>query len=144
MDSGRELDVLVQKALGITWDETRCRICGWTLKAPFCITGSCSLRPAPDRRADAPLNYSTDIARAWMVVEYVVSNLIRPDPYQRVRWAGPLYKNTAQYLTTEGYPLGTECWYVQVEKAGFREWVCAETAPLAICRAFIRLMEMEV
>jgi len=71
----RELDATVaEKVMGFVWDESRCRICGW----PFgdgvadCTKDSCSLRPTPKRRADAPAHYSTSIADAWLVVEEMI------------------------------------------------------------------------
>lgn len=76
MEAGRELNALVEAhVIGIAWDETRCRVCGWPLaNDPFtasggCLPGSCSMRPVPERRADEPAPYSTDIAVAWQVAE---------------------------------------------------------------------------
>ncbi|OPX96073.1 MAG: hypothetical protein A4E60_03517 [Syntrophorhabdus sp. PtaB.Bin047] len=43
------------------FDETRCRVCGWPLKQTIeegCTAESCSMRPAPQRRADEPPDYS--------------------------------------------------------------------------------------
>ncbi len=50
----------VHAALGRKWDEWRCRICGWQLKESIedgCTVESCSLRPAPEKRADEPPPY---------------------------------------------------------------------------------------
>src|ERR1051326_7076061 len=47
------------------WDESRCRICGWPLVADMregCTAESCSLRPAPERRADEPQDFFTSEA----------------------------------------------------------------------------------
>ncbi len=75
---GRELDALVaEKVMGLVWDESRCRICGWPLE-PWdgtgeiptgCVLESCSQRPAPSTRADVPAKYSTSIGIVWLVVE---------------------------------------------------------------------------
>jgi len=73
MKAGRELDALVaEKVMGLAWDESRCRICGWGLKGSVdggCVIDNCCERPAPMKRADEPGRYSTDIAIAWKVVE---------------------------------------------------------------------------
>lgn len=53
------------------WDESRCRICGWTLKQNIkdgCIAISCSLRPPPARRADEPPDfYANESANATLI-----------------------------------------------------------------------------
>src|SRR4051812_18403836 len=70
--SDEELDVLVaEKVMGFTWEECRCRRCGWikTLSnKDGCTDGNCSRRPVPKRRADAVVKYSSDIAPAFEVV----------------------------------------------------------------------------
>ncbi len=46
---------------GRDFDKTRCRVCGWPLKQTVeegCTTESCSMRPAPQRRADEPPDFS--------------------------------------------------------------------------------------
>lgn len=62
----REIDAAVDlHAFGRTWDEMRCRVCGWPVKQSVgegCTAGSCSMRPAPSTRADEPAHYSTDPA----------------------------------------------------------------------------------
>lgn len=70
-DAGRELDQLVSDAVFGPWDESRCRVCGWKIAAwneQGCWADNCSLRPPPERRADEPRPYSTDIAAAWEIV----------------------------------------------------------------------------
>lgn len=56
------------------------------------------------------------------------------------RWGldigGLEYKPESRYLTAEGWPLGTRCWYVLVEK-GFREVIAGETPKLALSRGII-------
>lgn len=73
----RELDAEVHsRVMGIQWDATRCRVCGWPLDAGeevFCLPGDCAQRPAPVRRADEPAHYSTDIAAAWLVAETFIA-----------------------------------------------------------------------
>ena len=46
------------------------------------------------------------------------------------------FKPTDNYMTTEGWPLGTECWYTTVE-LGWRIHTCSETPEMAIYRALI-------
>lgn len=41
--------------------------------------------------------------------------------------AGPVFKPATQYLTSQGYPLGTTCWFFEV-KINFRcEIICGDT-----------------
>ena len=41
--------------------------------------------------------------------------------------AGPVFKPETQYLTSQGYPLGTTCWFFEV-KINFRcEIICGDT-----------------
>lgn len=77
----------------------------------------------------APPPYSSDIAAAWTVVEKLVR---AGDGY----FSAPHYKSTRQSLGPLGYPVGTECWYCVLNSKAFNKVViCAESAPLAICRA---------
>ena len=46
------------------------------------------------------------------------------------------FKPTDNYMTLEGWPLGTECWYTTIE-LGWREHTCSETPEMAIYRALI-------
>lgn len=50
--------------------------------------------------------------------------------------SGLSYKQWSHYLTLEGYPTGTTCWYVRID-AGWRQMVCGETPELALIRALI-------
>ena len=50
--------------------------------------------------------------------------------------SGLTYKGSESYLTSEGWPLGTCCWCVQVE-CGSRTAICAETPELAVLRTII-------
>jgi hypothetical protein len=55
-----ERDVRLHLALYGPWDETRCPVCGWPLKEQpndGCVTGNCSMRPLPQRRADQPTRF---------------------------------------------------------------------------------------
>ena len=73
--------------------------------------------------------YSTDIAAAWTVVE----TMIRKDG---VYFGCPHFKHKHQNLASLGYPEGTECWYCVLNTKLLNKVVlCADTAPLAICRA---------
>ena len=73
--------------------------------------------------------YSTDIASAWIVVE----TMIRKDG---VYFGCPHFKHKHQNLASLGYPEGTECWYCVLNTKLLNKVVlCADTAPLAICRA---------
>ena len=73
-------------------------------------------------------SYSTDIAAAWTVVE----TMIRKDG---VYFGCPHFKHKHQSLASLGYPEGTECWYCVINTKHLNKVViCADTAPLAICR----------
>lgn len=135
MQAGRELDALIAE-----------KIFGWT--GVKCETSAVGIRvfsgvPPFDKCAWTIPAYSKDIAAAWSVVEKMIQR-IRDDPYQDFGWDGPLFKSRAGYLTNEGYPLGTECWYVVVQWDGHRKHVCAASAPLAICLAALRSVGVEV
>ena len=67
----RELDAwIAEHVFGFVWDERRCRICGWLIGEKCCRPNDdCSMRPHPERRADAPGRYSTDISAACEVLE---------------------------------------------------------------------------
>lgn len=85
------------------------------------VTGITRNRPIPP--------YSTDIAAAWTVVE----TMIRKDG---VYFGCPHFKHKHQNLASLGYPEGTECWYCVLNTKLLNKVVlCADTAPLAICRA---------
>jgi len=72
--------------------------------------------------------YSTDIAAAWTVVE----TMLRKDG---VYFGCPHFKHKHQNLASLGYPEGTECWYCVINTKKLNKVViCADTAPLAICR----------
>lgn len=85
--------------------------------------------------------YSRRIECAWTVVEKMVGRMGYANP--GFGWTGPLYKPENQYLTNEGYPLGTTCWYVMVIKDGERKFICADTAPMAICKAALWVVSGE-
>lgn len=83
---------------------------------------------------------------AWSIVLKLIERL-QEDPYglkepagHGFSWVGPIFKSKAHYLTNEGYPLGTECWYVVIEWDGYRHIVCADTPQMAICRAALRVI----
>ena len=146
MEAGPEMDALVaEKVMGLCTEHDlwpihfpiqrinvhaipqhwHCRKCGCVVTTPLA-------------EPDLPL-YSTDIAAAWQVVEKMVAKMSYEDP--GFRWEGPLFKPEHNYLTAEGYPLGTTCWYVRLENEGERHWVCAESPALAICRAALMAVE---
>jgi len=71
----REIDALVaEKVLGQTWDENRCRICGWPIyEFPIdgCTIDDCSLRPLPKKRADEPAHFTTDARACALVLDEI-------------------------------------------------------------------------
>jgi len=79
-------------------------------------------------RDSAVLPYSTDIASAWKVVETMIRK-------NGVYFGAPHFKHRHQNLASLGYPEGTECWYCVINTKKLNKVViCADTAPLAICR----------
>lgn len=58
------------------------------------------------------------------------------DTWWNIEIDGLNYKSRSHYLTAEGWPLQTTCWYVRVE-CGWREFVAAEIPELAVVRALI-------
>ena len=72
--------------------------------------------------------YSTDIAAAWTVVETMIRK-------EGVYFGAPHFKHKHQNLASLGYPEGTVCWYCVINTKKLNKVViCADTAPLAICR----------
>jgi len=69
----REIDARIhQEVMGVIWDESRCRVCGWTIVPEGdqgCWASNCSMRPMPERRADEVPSYSSRIELAWLVIE---------------------------------------------------------------------------
>jgi len=84
-------------------------------------------------------------AVAWRVyagLEWLAAATERAQHYDAVaatwpiRAHGLLLKPSDMYLTAEGWPLGTTCWYVLVE-CGSRWYACAETQHLAVLRGVV-------
>jgi hypothetical protein len=131
--AGRELDTLIaEKVMGRSFDTGvdhpvygRGGLPPWGGFAP----GVQGLSVVP--------HYSTDIAAAWQIVLLMVSRM----GYDNIgfNWQGPLFKPEHHYLTQEGYPLGTTCWFVHIEHDGYIKIVCADTPELAICRAALEV-----
>lgn len=129
---GPKLDALVaEKVMGLVWDKTRCRVCGWPLapsREDGCVAGDCSMRPPPRYRVDEPPPYSTDIAAAWQVVGK---------------------------MREHGYRLSLRTWVQSADAMAVfvdpkREWaaedgeITTDTASLAICRAALKALNVEI
>ena len=81
-----------------------------------------------------PGSYSTDMGDAWRVVEFFSMQQGYSSDIEW--WRGPGFKAEHEYLTQEGYPIGSTCWFVDVaHRAGGRAIVCADAPALAVCRA---------
>lgn len=77
--------------------------------------------------------HSANDSWMWRVVEHMAYQM---DQHAAgYRWLGPVYKPVHSYLTHEGWPLGTSCWYVRVEAGGYIWNVCHADAPVAVCWA---------
>lgn len=75
----------------------------------------------------------TSMGSAWRVVEALASKM----GYGSLgyAWDGPLYKPKDRYLTAEGWPLGTVCWFVEVSSGHERQRFCAGRPEEAVVRA---------
>jgi hypothetical protein len=86
-----------------------------------------------------PPDFLADPALWWPLVE----RFSRLQGYERLgyEWEGPCFKPEHRYLTAEGYPLGTVCWYVYTVADGRRQWHCAEEPGEAVVRAALYVAE---
>jgi hypothetical protein len=70
-----DLDAQVHaQVMGLTWDASRCRICGWPLESePFYCRppADCRFSPRPMVWAVTPRPYSTNVQIAWVVVDHL-------------------------------------------------------------------------
>lgn len=126
-----EIDRLVMiHVMGNVWPEDRCRICGWTLKENTfegCTAESCSLRPAPDRRADEPAYYSSDQGAAARLRE----KLAQKWNWMLAQGGEPGEKPFGFALFAKGNP----------EPSFIDE---ADTEELAICRCALQSVGVEI
>ncbi|MDQ4121691.1 MAG: hypothetical protein M3209_09625 [Acidobacteriota bacterium] len=154
LTAGRELDLLIRdKVLKRKFPENRCPVCGWRLaesQEMGCLPNDCSLRPAPDRRADEPAAYSSLINMAWIVVEHLreqgwlvyVSAL--PDDYPFPA-AKPLTdemqmpKRAACSMDWIGKQTAEDV----LRRSKNQPFAIAETPALAICLAALKAVEAE-
>ena len=85
--------------------------------------------------------WSVDVGAAWEVVEAMVGRM----GYNNLsfEWYGPCFKPEHHYLTAEGYPLGTTCWYVRIETRNYALMIPADTAALAVCRSALVAVAVE-
>lgn len=57
------------------------------------------------------------------------------------RWVGPIFKGENSYMTNEGFPIDTTCWYVTIEW-GFRVHICEPTFKEAVHRAHDEILKV--
>lgn len=128
MPAGREMDALVaEKVMGLTWDEKRCRVCGWPLVPQGeqgCWVSNCSLRPRPERMADEPAHYSTNFGMAYSVVEHL-------------RARGLAFDSYGSGAHEAGHPW-TDAIFLDLDGDGQEHMARAETFCLAVCRAALK------
>lgn len=91
--------------------------------------------------APRPPAYAESIEAAWAIVEKMLARQEQEHYFKHFEWDGPRYKPSHHYLTQEGYPLNTVCWYVVLSVNDYRQFVCADTAPRAICYAALQAVE---
>jgi hypothetical protein len=122
-----ELDAAVHREVWKrSWDKSRCPVCGSSLSGAVelgCVEGNCSMRPSPERRADAIPRYSSDIGQAFSVQESL---------HHRGFWM----------RLQSPFEGGTEEWHCGFTHHSFTGWngrpeYAGEggTAAIAICRA---------
>lgn len=88
---------------------------------------------------------------AWPIMEAMTERMrLNRDRYDHLTQGEEFtwelkFKTPDHYLTHEGYPLGTVCWYVYVVAHGLRKFVCAERPEEAILAAaeHVILLDLE-
>jgi hypothetical protein len=65
-----------------------------------------------------------------------VRGFSRTDHWQDLQIEGLEYKPAHKYLTAQGWPTGTKCWFVRME-CGWREFVAHETPLITALRAVV-------
>lgn len=88
-------------------------------------------------------HYSVNIADAWTVLEKMLVRQEEEYYSKHFEFDGPRFKPSFHYLTNEGYPLGTICWFVKLCYDDLIQFVCADTASLAICLAALKANDVE-
>ena len=84
------------------------------------------------------LPYSSEMGHAWKLREWLVEleRQLKPlDP--KYSFLGPEFKGQDQYMTAQGFPLGTEIWYVSAEPMGKYEYFFDDNPAAALCRGFL-------
>lgn len=137
------------------------KVMGWNPAAP-CGGHFEPLDPSPDglycRKCGAeigwgdeqehdegrPEPYSEDIGVAWKIVEKMLARQEEEHYSNGFEWQGPQFKPSHHYLTNEGYPLGTTCWYVYLCVDHRCRFVCAATPQEAVCLAALKAVGVEV
>jgi hypothetical protein len=113
------------------------------------ITGL-DLMYSPGENAMAMLEWMADFTeKDWSASFHFNFDWQKPDHPMYVpsgnAWAifvrGLEYKRSSNYLTLEGWPTGTVCWFVCVE-AGYRVYCCAEKPETACQRGVIVMQAM--
>lgn len=57
---------------------------------------------------------------------------------------GPKFKDDEHYLTNEGYPLGTTCYYYILKMCGYIYYCCGDTKMDAIKKTVERINEIAI
>lgn len=120
MQPGRELDAKIYEANGHTWFEC------WNYEDVYDDEIGEVVRYQPLEVLEKVPHYSTDIAAAWKLVEKAKLCICPP---------------------SEKYPFDVKLWCVFQDTEPFTEgqqYFFGDTAPHAICLAFLALSESEV
>lgn len=76
---------------------------------------------------------------SWWERHEQISNLQGYD-YPGFEW-DLFFKPHHRYLTNDGYPLGTTCWYISFTACGLRKNICASNAEQAFTNAVAAIIQ---
>jgi hypothetical protein len=77
---------------------------------------------------------------AWVIAKHYIYQ--QGDNRIGFEWDGPLWKPENRYLTNEGWPLGTTCWFVRVTLLGHgRRLFCSDSFMQCIWEAHLYIKE---
>jgi hypothetical protein len=122
-----QLNAWLHERIAPPWDESLCRVCGWPLfpavrnmTGASCTARSCSQRPPPRVRADAPADYAGSWEGMRLVVEAMTNAVPRGIQFSLEREdTGGKYAESWEYLA----------------KFGHGESAYGDAAPIAVARA---------
>ena len=132
LKAGPELDRLIRDTvMGVAWDETRCRVCGWPLadtREEGCVLGNCSQRPPPSIPvAERCQSYSTDLTAAAQVETMLGARLRWPQYINALRII--VKRDCSEWARLYGYD------------GAWDDWCLLRATPLQRCLAALKSEE---